>query len=139
MYQNVLKWKFWHSALSKLNFGVFWKPKIVKNFLHELGTTYFNWLCLKLEKRPSKGQKRPSYEIACLFHSATYSEICQQFCQIWSKLLFSKTFLHLAIKKWPNMHKSVLEAPKKILIITYNLFVYCFLATPLLLILIVFY
>ena len=95
-----------------LNFGVFWKPKIAKNFLHEFGTTFLNGLCLKLEKRPSKGQKR-TLTWNCLSISQCYIlRNFQQFCQIWSKLQFSKIFLHLAIKKWQNIHKFALEFVK---------------------------
>ena len=127
MYQNVLKWKFWHFALSKLNFGVFWKPKIAKDFLHEFGTTFLNGLCLKLEKRPSKGQKRTLTWNCLSISQLNIFRKLQQFDQIWSKLPFERDIFapgNLEMAKYTWIY---IKSGQKIPILTCNTFVDTFL------------
>ena len=76
----------------KTQLWCFLKTKNYQKFLALIGPANLNGLCLKLEKRPSKGQKRPSHEAACPFHSATYSEICSYFTKFGQNCSFQRHF-----------------------------------------------
>ena len=124
----VYKEMFWDENSGSLLYQnstlmFFWKPKIPKNFWLEFGSTYFNWLCLKLEKRHRKGQKRPSNETACPFHSATYSEIFSYFVKF---ALFKGSFApgNLEMAKYTWIY---IKSGQKIPILTCNTFVDTFL------------
>ena len=96
----------------KTQLWCFLKTKNSQKFLTWIWLNIFQLIMFKTWKKHRKGQKK-TLKWNCLSISQCYIlRNFQQFCQIWSKLLFSKVFLHISIKKWQNIYKFELESVK---------------------------